>query len=205
MNPYKVVQMFEKSVAEYSGAKYAVAVESCCAALFLSCLYVKKEFKLNLKTNEVGIPTHTYPGVACSIINAGYKVSFRNEKWSGGYWLHPLLIYDGALRFKRNMYKYGFHCLSFHAKKHLPIGRGGMILCNDKKADNWFRQMRFDGRHGVPLLKDKISLVGWNMYMTSEQAARGLVLFDFIKNKDLPDLDANKQGYPDLSKIKAYQ
>ena len=55
------------------------------------------------------------------------------------------------------------------------------------------------------LSEDNIKMVGWNMYMTPEQAARGLMLFDLIKNKDLPDLDSTKQGYPDLSKIEAYK
>ena len=96
-------------------------------------------------------------------------------------------------------------CLSFHAKKHLSIGRGGMILTDNKKAYEWFKKARFDGRSEVPLYKDKIKFVGWNMYMTPEQAARGLMLFDLIKDKSLLDIDWKTQGYPDLSKIKAYQ
>ena len=198
---YEVVNQFEEIIADYSGSKYAVAVDSCCNAIFLCCIYksVKDGF-------PVGIPRFTYPGVVCSIIHAGGKTSFHDIKWSGQYFLGRYNIIDSALRFKEGMYcGEGLMCLSFHAKKHLPIGRGGMILTDNKKAYEWFKKARFDGRSEVPLYKDKIKFVGWNMYMTPEQAARGLMLFDLIKDKSLLDIDWKTQGYPDLSKIKAYQ
>lgn len=195
---YDIVRKFEETIAEYAGSKYAVAVESCTAALFLCCKY--------LKVKEVSIPKYTYPGVACSIINSGGKVRFDNRSWSGWYLLHPTLIVDSALKLSRGMYNpEQYICLSFHAKKHLPIGRGGMILTDDLKAFKWFKKARFDGRSECKLSEDKIDMVGWNMYMTPEQAARGLMLFELIKDKKLPDIDWRTQGYPDLSKIKAYQ
>src|SRR3990172_12074217 len=122
-----VIRQFEKTIANHCGAQYGVAVESCTAAIFLCCKYFNVRW--------VHIPKFTYPGVACSIIHAGGKVSFSNDTWSGIYRLYPYEIYDSALRFMRGMYIRGtFYCLSFHIKKHLPIGRGGMILCDDKKA-----------------------------------------------------------------------
>ena len=36
-NPYEVVRMFERAIADYTGAPYAVSVDSCTNALFLSC------------------------------------------------------------------------------------------------------------------------------------------------------------------------
>lgn len=195
---YQIVDLFEKTIADYAGSKYAVSVESCCAALFLACKYVKAE--------EVYLPNRTYPGVACSVIHSGAKVSFKDIKWQGVYSLSPYLIVDSALRFKRGMYqKKSFWCLSFHAKKLLPIGRGGMILTDDKRAYEWFKRARFDGRSEKPLNEDKITTVGWNMYLTPEQAARGLMLFDLIKDKDLQDIPVGTQNYPDLSKINAYK
>lgn len=195
--PFAIVRKFEERIAEYAGSKFAVAVDSCCNALFLCCKYKR--------VDKVIIPYRTYPGVACSIINSGGRVNFREHSWDGIYELNPYGIIDGALRFKRGMYKGGLHCLSFHAKKHLPIGRGGMILTDDIDAWWWLKKARFDGRSEVPLSEDTITSVGWNMYMIPEQAARGLTLFDLIKDKDLPDIDSTKQNYPDLSKIKAYQ
>lgn len=196
---YQSVKQFEETIAEYSGSRYAVAVDSCCNALFLCCVYKKAKY--------VTIPKFTYPGVACSIINAGAKVSFiHNYKWSGVYALAPQDIVDGALRFKKDMYVKGtLHCLSFHSKKLLPIGRGGMVLTDDIKAYQWLKRARFDGRSELPLAQDTLTMTGWNMYMTPEQASRGLTLFDHIKNKQLPDLNWRLQGYPDLSKVEAYK
>ena len=102
------------------------------------------------------------------------------------------------------MYEGGLHCLSFHVKKLLPLGRGGMILTDDIEARDWLRRARFDGRNPVPLLEDNFTMLGWNMYMTPEQASRGIQLFEVIRNKELPDLRVEDQGYPDLSKFPIY-
>ena len=76
-----------------------------------------------------------------------------------------------------------------------------MILTDDKKAVRWLRRMRNDGRREVSKYKDKEVLVGYNMYMTPEQAARGLSLFywRFFGKPNPPDLDMD---YMDLSKVK---
>lgn len=193
---YDVVKTFEQEIADYAGSLYAVAVESCTAALFLACVYE------NIGT--VTIPKFTYPSVPCSIIHAGGHVKFSSEPWQGIYSLFPYNIIDGALRFKKGMYQGGYHCLSFHSKKLLPIGRGGMILTNDKQAYDWFKKARFDGRDESPLSLESITMVGWNLYMQPEQAARGLQLFDMVKNKELDDLKIEEQGYVDLSLLKIY-
>jgi len=38
-NPFKIVSDFEETVADYTGAPYAVAVDSCTNALFLCLKY----------------------------------------------------------------------------------------------------------------------------------------------------------------------
>jgi dTDP-4-amino-4,6-dideoxygalactose transaminase len=197
MNAYDIVNTFEETIAAYSGSRFGVAVESCTAALFLSCLYKQVQW--------AHIPKYTYPGVPCSIIHAGGKVCFTDEAWQGIYRLRPYEIYDSALRFQRGMYiRDSLYCLSFHAKKHLPIGRGGMILTDDKDAYKWLRKARFDGRNECSLKEDKIDMLGFNAYLTPEQAARGLMLFSNIENQHLEDLDVEAQGYPDLSKFQIY-
>lgn len=189
-----VVRQFEETIAQYAGSKYGVAVESGSAAIFLSCLYSK--------VGEVTIPKKTYHSVPCSIIHAGGKVRFSSEEWSGAYQLKPYPIIDSAIRFKKGMYIPGtFYCLSFHAAKHLPIGRGGMILLDDLEAAEWLRKVRIDGRSEVSRHEDKINMLGWNMYMTPEQAARGLTLFYHNIKDDMPDL---KIEYQDLSQFKVY-
>ena len=109
MNPFKVVSMFEEAVAEYTGAPYAVAVDSCTNALFLCCKY--------MEVAVVNIPSETYLSVPMSIIHAGGQVVFdkRANKWKGVYQLWPYPIIDAAKRLTSGMYKYGnFMCLSFH-------------------------------------------------------------------------------------------
>lgn len=187
-NPYHIVRMFEECVAEYAGSKYAVAVDSCTNALLLACKY--------LKVDEVTIPSRTYISVPGSIINAGGKVKFEDISWTGVYQLKPYPIYDGAKRFKRGMYIPGsFHCLSFHIKKHLKIGKGGMILTDSKEAYEWFKCARYEGRHEVAYWKDTFDMTGYNCYMDPVNAARGLVLM-----QNVPDFNVDlTEDYPDLS------
>lgn len=185
--PWDIVDIFEKKIADYSGSKYAVSVDNCTNALFLCLKYLNA-------SGEITIPSKTYVSVPCTIINAGCKVKFKNIKWSGIYQLEPYPIYDGAVRFKKGMYKSNtFHCLSFHIRKHIPIGKGGMILCDDYDAYKWFQKARYEGRHTADkiLYKDEnFDMIGWNMYMTPEQAAKGLSLFKNI-NDDNPDQESS--------------
>jgi len=198
-NAFQVVKDFESAIANYAGSKYAVSVDSCSNAIFLACSYCK------IHGQTIAIPKRTYPSIPCAIIHAGGKVVFEDNDWVGIYQLKPLPIIDGAKRFRKNMYVQDtFHCLSFHAKKHLPIGRGGMILTNDKSAYETFKLMRFDGREECPLSEQKeFNILGWNFYLTPEQAARGLWLFGSIKdyNEDLTEIPP----YPDLSLHKAFK
>lgn len=178
-----VVRQFERTIAKHCGSPYAVAVESCSAALFLCCEY--------LKVNEVTIPKKTYFSVPMGIHHALGTLKYEDIEWSGAYQLKPYPIIDSAMRFKKDMYKKGqFVCLSFHYAKHIPIGRGGMILTDDKEAVKWFRLMRNDGRREVLKSKDYVRLAGYNFYMTAEQAARGLELFYWriFGKPDQPDL-----------------
>lgn len=204
VNPYQVVIDFENAVAEYCGSKYAVAVESCTSALFLSLMWLKEDQGDWLKNRHVSIPSLTYPGVACSLIHAGFKIHFHDRTWNGEYELSPLNIWDSALRFKKGMYHGGYQCLSFHIKKLLPIGRGGMILTDNEEAAKWLRKARFDGREPVPLQEDNFTMLGWNMYLQPDQAARGLQLLQALGDRELQDLPVESQGYPDLSTFPIY-
>ena len=181
-NPYKIVKMFEEEVANYTGAPFAVSTDSCTDALLLCCEY--------LKVKEVTIPAQTYLSVPQSIIHAGGVVRFEDIKWKGVYQLKPYPIYDAAKRFTSGMYIHGsYMCLSFHIKKHLKIGKGGMILTDDYQAYKWLKKSRYEGRSEVKYHDDNISINGWNAYMTPEEAARGLMLIQNLPlhNEDLPE------------------
>lgn len=201
VNPYLIVGNLETALADYAGSKYCICVESATMALLLAMKY---QDAANGKIIEM--PKYSYPGVSNSIIHAGGKIKFTDEKWEGIYQLKPLNIIDGALRFKRGMYVRGhFHVLSFHLKKILAIGRGGCILTDDAEAAEWFKLARFDGRHATPLRQDTITVIGYNAYMQPDQAARGLQLLQMIENRDIDDLPVESQQYSDLSIQPAYQ
>lgn len=192
---WNVVAEFERRVAEFAGAQYGVAVASCTDALFLSLKYCGGD-------KEVRLPAQTYISVPMAVLHAGGSVCFVEEEWSGIYPLSPYPIWDGAKRFRRGMFKGGFHCVSFHINKLLGIGRGGMVLTDDEEAVTWLKRARLDGRNGdVPFLQDKVEQLGWNCYMTPEQAGRGLQLLERLK-PDLPDL---YDPYPDLREMPVFK
>jgi len=198
-NPFEIVQWFEDSVAEYTGAPYAISTTSCTEAIFLCCKY------LNVKGEDVIIPKRTYLSVPQSIIQAGGDLKFEDLNWEGIYQLKPFPIYDAAKRLTSDMYiKDSYMCLSFHHKKHLKIGKGGMILTDDKKAVEQIKKLRYEGRTiGVPYHEDALEEGGWNMYMTPEQAARGLtLLWDFPQ--DVPDLKEDPP-YRDLTTFEIFK
>ena len=195
-NPYKIVRMFEEEIAEYTGAPYAISVDSCTNALFLVCKY--NEVK------EVTIPSKTYLSVPQSILHSGGSVRFEDIKWKGIYQLKPYPIYDAAKRFTSNMYISGsYMCLSFHIKKHLKISKGGMILTDDADAVSWLKKARYEGRSEKLYHQDDIEMLGWNMYMTPQQASHGLSLMQNIPlhNEDLGEND----GYRDLTEFSIFK
>jgi len=195
-NPYKIVKMFEETMADYCGSKYAVSTDNCTDALLLCCEY--------LNVDKVTIPKRTYLSVPQSIMHAGGEVVFEDVTWKGVYQLKPYPIYDAAKRLTSNMYIPGtFMCLSFHIKKHLKIGKGGMILTDDEEAAKWFRKGRYEGRGEVMYHKDNIEINGWNAYMSPEQAARGLMLMQNYP-EFVPDIPEDPP-YRDLTEFPLFK
>ena len=195
-NPYKIVKMFEETVADYCGSKYAVSTDNCTDALLLCCEYYN--------VDSVTIPSKTYLSVPQSIMHAGGTPKFKDYRWQGVYQLEPYPIWDAAKRFTSGMYIPGsLMCLSFHIKKHLKIGKGGMILTDSEDAVKWFRKARYEGRGEVMYHEDSIEINGWNAYMSPEQAARGLMLMQNYPEyaDDLPE----KPFYRDLREFPLFK
>lgn len=216
MLAHQVTKDFERALCEYTGAPYAVAVNSCTMALLLAVTWHMRgigswlkecektiaeslpsdsaNFRMNLK---VEIPKRTYVSVPMSIVHAGAKPTFRDESWSGAYQLKPLPVWDSARRFTSGMYRSGFVCVSFHTSKILSDTQGGAILHDDPAADIYFRKARFDGRtEGIAPKDDLFDTLGYHCYLSPDVAARLLWKLSVLPkhNKDLPNSD-----YPDLS------
>jgi dTDP-4-amino-4,6-dideoxygalactose transaminase len=66
-------------------------------------------------------------------------------------------------------------CVSFQYRKHLSLGRGGIILTDDKESANILKKMSYDGRlPDVPWREQNIDTMGYHYYMTPETAELGL-------------------------------
>ena len=186
------VTIFENKIAEYAGSKYAVAVDSCTDALFLSLKYINAN-------DTITFPSRTYVSAPMAAVLAGCNIKFKDYAWSGLYRLDPYPVVDSAVRFTKDMYvKDTLQCLSFQIKKRLPIGKGGMILTDSKEAERWLRLASYEGRDlSVPYDQDEFAMIGWNMYMTPEDAARGILLFDQLSTHN-PD-SCTHEDYHDLT------
>ena len=193
-DPWDTVTEFEDKLAEYAGSKYAVCVDSCSNAMFLCMKY------LGITGQTITLPKYTYASTPMQCIHAGNTIRFEDIEWSGEYHLGNTPVVDAATRFRKGMYKTGtYYCVSFHHRKTLKIGRGGVILTDNKEFVDWCRPMIYDGRHKYVMHDvDDYECIGYHMYMTPEDAAIGLTKLASIADYNL-DTGSNLT-YKDLSK-----
>lgn len=190
------VTEFENKIAEFFGAPYAVATDSCTHAIELCLRFTQ--------SRGFVCPTHTYLSIPMLANKLGIGLKWKDKKWKDYYHIEPNII-DAAVLWERESYlKRTFMCLSFQYQKHLSLGRGGMILCDDKKAAEQLKKMSYDGRlHGIHWRDQNINTIGYHYYMTPETAALGLMkLPEAIKNQ--PRLWSWKD-YPDLIKMEVFK
>ena len=186
---FDTVDKFEKEIAEFFGAPYAVSTDCCTHAIELILRY--KEVK------NVSVPKQTYLSVPMTAKKVGATVSWANTPWEEYYYLSQN-IYDAAVLWRRNSYIVNsYMCLSFQFKKHLSLGRGGAILLSSKQERDDLIKLGYDGRHrNAPWAEQDIHSAGYHYYMTPETAQLGLdKLPDAIKSK--PKLWTYKD-YPNI-------
>ena len=165
---FKIVSEFEQKIAKFYGSPYAVAVDCCTHAIEL-CLRYKKVEKFT-------VPPNTYPSVPNLAQKIGIEFEWEEQDWKDYYYLGGTNIIDAAVYWKSNGYvKDSLMCLSFQFKKHLSLGRGGMILTDDKEAKDELKKMSYDGRvPNIPWTEQNINSMGYHYYMTPETAQKGL-------------------------------
>lgn len=187
---------FEKLISDYYGSRYAVAVDCCTHAIEL-CLRL---------TNPkiVSCPTHTYISVPMTFEKLNLTWHWNNVEWKDYYHITSDII-DAAVYWKQNGYKQNtLMCLSFQFKKHLNLGRGGMILLDDAEQYKKLCKMRYDGRtNDKPWAEQDIDTIGYHYYMTPEAAKLGIDKFKDIVNVE-PKIWSSKD-YPDLSKFRVFK
>jgi dTDP-4-amino-4,6-dideoxygalactose transaminase len=85
----------------------------------------------------------------------------------------------------------------------VELTRGCNMKCDELTAAEWFKKMRYEGRSEKPYKEDNIELLGYNMYMTPEQAARGLALLQ--NYPDYMEEQKEEGGYRDLTTMPLFK
>ena len=194
---FESIAEFEKQVASFFGSPYGVAVDCCTHAIEL-CLREQKIQKFST-------PKRTYISVPFLANKLNIDFEWRDEVWEDYYYLGDTNIIDAAVLWKKDSYiSDTFMCLSFQFRKHLSLGRGGMILTDNEEAALRLKKMSYDGRlPDVPWRNQNISSVGYHYYMTPETAQLGL--------EKLPAAIATKptkwtvEDWPDLTQMEIFK
>lgn len=190
------VTTFENTIAEYYNAPYAVAVDCCTHGLELALRYTQ--------ATEITVPRQTYLSVPMLANKLNITRHWKNENWYDYYYITENII-DSAVYWEKNSYiDRTFMVLSFQFRKHLSLGRGGMILTDDKKAAHTLRCMAYDGRDNSKgaWASQEIESIGYHYYMTPEIADTGIHKF--------PDAIATTpkewsyKNYPNISNLKVF-
>jgi dTDP-4-amino-4,6-dideoxygalactose transaminase len=167
-----VVQEFETRFAEYAGARHAVAVSSCTAALHLALE------ALGVRGGQVILPALTFVSTGLAALHAGADVVFADVHddtlcldwadvaarrtgrtravipvWYGGTvppapWLGGMTVVEDcahACGSARAGTIGDAACWSFQAVKNLATGDGGMITTQDGDLAEKLRRLRWCG------------------------------------------------------------
>jgi dTDP-4-amino-4,6-dideoxygalactose transaminase len=164
---FQVITEFENKVAEFFGAPYAIAVDSCTHGVELALRYIQ--------VDHITVPKHTYLSIPFLADKLWIDLFLKDENWVDYYYLTDKVI-DAAVLWKPNSYIPGtFMGVSFQYQKHLSLGRGGIILTDDKEAAVQLKKMSYDGRlPNIPWRDQNIDTMGYHYYMTPETAQLGL-------------------------------
>jgi len=189
---FNVITEFENKIADFYGSPYAVAVDCCTHGVELSLRYTDSK--------SFSVPKHTYISIPFLADKMGLYFTWKDEDWVDYYYLTPKVI-DAAVLWKKDSYIPGtFMSISFQYRKHLSLGRGGVILTDDREAALELKKMSYDGRlPDIPWRDQNISSMGYHYYMTPETAQLGL---DKLQNAiDTIPFKWSINDWPDLSQM----
>jgi len=223
------VKEFERLIASYTGARYAIAVNSCTSGQMLMSEII------DLKPGEeVIVPAFTWISTAHAVEYKGARPVFcdidldtfnidlealKEKIDTTTRAIYPVSMFGLAanmpeisrlsrkndLRVVEDVAcglgaKIGDqHCgvygmagvLSFHPRKSITTGEGGMIITNDEGVDRLARSMREHGAvtgdhqrhlHSPSHQMSEYPRLGFNMRMTDMQAAMGIAQFEKLED-----------------------
>ena len=193
---FNVVTEFENKIAEFFGAPYAIAVDACTHGVELSLRYTNAD--------NISVPKNTYLSIPFLFRKLNIDLEWRNEDWKDYYYITDRVV-DAAVLWKRDSYISGtFMSLSFQYQKHLSLGRGGMILTDNKEAAIQLKKMSYDGRlPNIPWRDQNIDTVGYHYYMTPETAQLGLDKLPKAIETEPKQWTVN--DWPDLTQMKIFK
>ena len=194
---FEVVNKFENKIAEFFGAPYAVAVDCCTHGIEL-CLRQQEVLTLI-------VPKRTYLSVPMLANKLNIRLQWNDEQWEDYYWLEGTNIIDAAVLWKKDSYiPNTFMCVSFQFQKHLSLGRGGIILTDNKEAAIELKKMSYDGRlPNVPWRNQNIDTMGYHYYMAPEIALMGLNKLE--KAINTPPKKWSIDEWPDLTEMEIFK
>ncbi len=193
---FDIVTEFENQVAEFFGAPYAVAVDSCTHGVELCLRYTHAD--------HIEVPKNTYLSIPFLANKLQIDLLWKKEDWIDYYYLTDKVI-DAAVLWKQNSYIPGtYMSLSFQYQKHLSLGRGGIILIDDKEAALQLKKMSYDGRlPNIPWREQNIDTIGYHYYMTPETAKLGLDKLS--QAKITPPRQWVVNDWPDLTQMEIFK
>jgi len=164
---FNAVTEFENKISDFFNSPYAVSVDSCTHGIEL-CLRYKK-------INQIKVPNRTYLSIPFLASKLNIDLLWENKEWQDYYYVSENII-DAAVLWKKDSYiPNTMMCLSFQFQKHLSLGRGGMILLDNKDDAIALKKMSYDGRlPNIPWRDQNIDSIGYHYYMTPETANLGL-------------------------------
>lgn len=205
---FAVVAEFEKKIAEFFGAPYAVSVDSATHGMEL-CLRL-------LKAKEILVPRNTYLSVPMLADKLGIRLRWHYEGWNWqdrymiascfdkltGAWYD---VYDAAVLWRKDSYvPNSMMSVSFQYQKHLGLGRGGIILLDNILHWQLLKKMSYDGRlPNIPWRDQNVDSIGYHYYLQPETAALGL--------EKLPGAIVTEprkwklEDWPDLTKMDVFK
>lgn len=208
----RMVEGFEKNVAAYTGAKYAVAASSGTTALHLALLVSGVK-----PGDEVIVPSFSFIATANAVAYSGAKPVFIDidpatynidadkiedfmkraggrvkaimpvhqfglpcdiDAISGIAGRYGLKLIEDAACALGSLYKgrrvgkdSEIACFSFHPRKIMTTGEGGMLVTNNKSSAEKANALR---NHGLCAPAEDYKILGYNYRLTDLQAAIGI-------------------------------
>ena len=194
---FNIVKEFEEKIADSYGAPYGVSVDACTHGIEICLRYVG--------ANEIVVPKRTYLSVPMLANKMNLELKWKDEDWRDYYEIGNTGVYDAAVLWKENSYiPKSFMCISFQFQKHLSLGRGGIILTDDKEARDELKKMSYDGRTpDKPWREQNVTTMGYHYYMTPSTPQRGLDKFEEAKKTKPRKLLL--EDWPDLTKMDVFK